>query len=251
MSPEQCRGSGEVDHRADIYSLGCMMFRCLTGRLPFEAQGSGELIMMHLLRVAASAESVPADSPRARRDRAALHGEASRRSVPVDARARDRGRSAASYDHHTARHQSPRRAHAASAAAGGIDRSEILPAPTTLSSVASRGHVECGETAVAFMIFRVSALAVAACGIAAIVGITDRHAPPSPTVVAPVTSPASAAATPPPPPSPPPAPVPVQVAAPPLDAAPAPALGSDSPKVPAKPRKSPKTPATNDLYDDR
>ena len=48
MSPEQCRGAGEVDHRSDIYSIGCVFMTMLTGRPPFDAEGSGELIAMHL-----------------------------------------------------------------------------------------------------------------------------------------------------------------------------------------------------------
>ncbi|MFO0761198.1 MAG: protein kinase [Byssovorax sp.] len=32
MSPEQVRGQGGVDHRADLWALGCIVFECLTGR---------------------------------------------------------------------------------------------------------------------------------------------------------------------------------------------------------------------------
>ncbi|MFO0664774.1 MAG: serine/threonine-protein kinase [Polyangiaceae bacterium] len=32
MSPEQVKGLGNVDHRADLWALGCMAYECLTGR---------------------------------------------------------------------------------------------------------------------------------------------------------------------------------------------------------------------------
>ncbi len=48
MSPEQCRGAGQVDQRSDVYSLGCVLMKLLTGGAPFEAEGTGELIVMHI-----------------------------------------------------------------------------------------------------------------------------------------------------------------------------------------------------------
>ncbi|HTE52482.1 MAG TPA: serine/threonine-protein kinase [Kofleriaceae bacterium] len=47
MSPEQIRG-GPVDHRADIYALGVLLFSMLTRRYPFESARSLDVERMHL-----------------------------------------------------------------------------------------------------------------------------------------------------------------------------------------------------------
>ena len=64
MSPEQCRGLADVDHRADIYSLGCVLYHLLTGRPPFEGEGTGDIISAHIReRVLPPSSRTPETSP--------------------------------------------------------------------------------------------------------------------------------------------------------------------------------------------
>jgi hypothetical protein len=45
MAPEQARGEAEIDRRADIYSMGAIIYEGVTGRLPFEGATPGELLI--------------------------------------------------------------------------------------------------------------------------------------------------------------------------------------------------------------
>jgi serine/threonine-protein kinase len=47
-SPEQCRGDAGVDHRSDMYALGITLFEMLTGKRPFEAETSTELLNLQV-----------------------------------------------------------------------------------------------------------------------------------------------------------------------------------------------------------
>ncbi|OJY29100.1 MAG: hypothetical protein BGO98_42665 [Myxococcales bacterium 68-20] len=47
MAPEQCEGK-ETSGAADIYSVGTMLYECLTGNSPFDGPGAAQFMVQHL-----------------------------------------------------------------------------------------------------------------------------------------------------------------------------------------------------------
>ena len=63
MSPEQCRGSGKLDHRTDIYSLAVILYEMIAGVPPFTAEGVGELFAKHMLEPPPSLSQTAPQTP--------------------------------------------------------------------------------------------------------------------------------------------------------------------------------------------
>jgi serine/threonine-protein kinase len=48
LSPEQAQGLRDVDNRADIYSLGIILYQMLTGEVPFKGKNTAQTLLQHI-----------------------------------------------------------------------------------------------------------------------------------------------------------------------------------------------------------
>jgi tetratricopeptide (TPR) repeat protein len=63
MSPEQAAGDPSVDHRADMYALGCMAYELLTGQTPFHGRSPARMLAAHVTEAAPSPSQLRTDVP--------------------------------------------------------------------------------------------------------------------------------------------------------------------------------------------
>jgi serine/threonine-protein kinase len=49
MAPEQAMGEADIDHRVDIYAVGCLAYEMLTGQSPFEGRTPQAVLAAHVM----------------------------------------------------------------------------------------------------------------------------------------------------------------------------------------------------------
>jgi serine/threonine-protein kinase len=64
MAPERF-SNDPVDHRADVYSLACVLYECLTGSPPYASDSAGGLVTAHLMKPIPQPSAIRAGVPRA------------------------------------------------------------------------------------------------------------------------------------------------------------------------------------------
>ncbi len=65
MPPEQARGAKDIDHRADVYALGVILYQALSGQLPFAAESFPMLVLKVCTEAPSPLSAVRADLPEA------------------------------------------------------------------------------------------------------------------------------------------------------------------------------------------
>jgi serine/threonine-protein kinase len=63
MSPEQITAAISIDHRCDVYSMGCLLFECLAGQPPFHHRNEAVVLQLHLTQAAPDVRTLRSDTP--------------------------------------------------------------------------------------------------------------------------------------------------------------------------------------------
>jgi eukaryotic-like serine/threonine-protein kinase len=63
MSPEQITAVKDIDHRCDIYSLGCVLYECVTGQPPFVNRNEATVLQLHLTEPAPDVRRLRPETP--------------------------------------------------------------------------------------------------------------------------------------------------------------------------------------------
>jgi serine/threonine protein kinase len=63
MSPEQITAAPSLDHRTDLYSLGCMLFECLAGQPPFHHPNEAVVLQLHLSEAPPDIRTLRSETP--------------------------------------------------------------------------------------------------------------------------------------------------------------------------------------------
>ncbi|HTR52901.1 MAG TPA: protein kinase, partial [Kofleriaceae bacterium] len=63
MAPEQARGERRIDARADVFSLGCVLFECMVGHPPFVGENTMAVLAKILIEDAPRVSSLRGDLP--------------------------------------------------------------------------------------------------------------------------------------------------------------------------------------------
>jgi serine/threonine-protein kinase len=63
MSPEQITALADIDHRSDLYSVGCVLFECLAGQPPFMNRNEAVVLQLHLTQPPPNVRTLRSDTP--------------------------------------------------------------------------------------------------------------------------------------------------------------------------------------------